>query len=69
MGLLDEKTLGQKLSKLKLSDLVCMTKEEGVIHERLVLNGDKTPEEVYGKDVLEMVDRRFREEMILEELR
>ena len=68
-GLIDEKTLGQKLSKLKLTDLVCMTKEESVKHERLVLNGDKMVEDVYDKDVIEVVDRRFREERILEKLR
>jgi tRNA threonylcarbamoyladenosine dehydratase len=68
-GLIDDKTSGQKLSTIKLSDLVCMTKEEGVKHERLVLNGDKQPEEVYDKSVLEMVDRRFEEEGRLEGFR
>lgn len=42
---------GQKSSNVKMRDLVCMTKEEGVVHEREVIKGSKTPEEMYDKDI------------------
>lgn len=53
---------GQKNSILKRTDLVCMTRQEGDQHFKDVLAGSKTPEEVYGKDVLDLVDRRIAEE-------
>jgi hypothetical protein len=60
---------GQKSSKVKLSDLVCMTKEEATVHEREVLRGSKTPEEVYDKDIVELVETRIREEIGYEKYR
>jgi tRNA A37 threonylcarbamoyladenosine dehydratase len=54
---------GQKSSKVKLSELVCMTKEEAAVHEREVLRGSKTPEEVYDKEIVELVETRIREEI------
>lgn len=66
---LDTSTAKQKLSKLKLNELVVMSREESVKHESLVLKGDKRPEEVYDKDVLDIVTRRFREEEYLERYR
>jgi tRNA threonylcarbamoyladenosine dehydratase len=67
--LFDESMPEQKHSKLKLGDLVCMTREEGLRHEKLVLNGDMNPEEMYDKDVLDMVNSRLREEAILNRYR
>jgi tRNA A37 threonylcarbamoyladenosine dehydratase len=52
----------QKVSRLKLQDLVCMTKEEAATHEKQVLLGGKRPEDVYGQDVLDRVAARLREE-------
>lgn len=65
----EEKIPGQKSSTLKLSDLVLMTKEEAAVHYKEVLTGDKTPEELYDKSVLTLVDRRLEEEKIYEQFR
>ena len=69
-----EKTLnvaveGQKSSTLKLRDLVCMTKEEAVVHEREVIKGSKTPEEMYDKETVELVEARIAEELSYEKYR
>ncbi|KAK3987439.1 hypothetical protein QBC44DRAFT_245989 [Cladorrhinum sp. PSN332] len=48
----------QKSSNLRLRDLVCMTKEEAVRHQKEVLLGDKTLEEVYSPEVIELVQAR-----------
>ena len=53
---------GQKISNLVLGDLVCMTKEEAAVHEKQVLKGQKTSEELYIHKVIEVVERRWREE-------
>ena len=53
---------GQKQANLRLKDLVCMTKEEASAHEKEVLSGGHPPEEVYGQDVLRLVQRRTQEE-------
>lgn len=53
---------GQKLLKWELGDLVCMTKEEAVVHEREVLRGSKRAEDVYGRDIVGVVERRRGEE-------
>lgn len=58
----DRSTTGQKADKLELSDLVCMTKDEMLKHERLVLKEGKAPEEVYDAQVIELVERRQAEE-------
>ena len=60
---------GQKSSKLLLSDLVCVTKEEAVIHEKEVLMGGKAPEEVYESDVVRLVKRRRHEEQYYSQYR
>jgi tRNA A37 threonylcarbamoyladenosine dehydratase len=60
---------GQKMIKLPLTDLVLMTKEEAQKHEKLVLKGDSTPEEVYEPDVLAMVKKRHDEERAYERYR
>ena len=53
---------GQKMSNLKLSDLVLMTKEEAQRHEKEVLKGEKRPEDIYEPDVLDCVRRRREDE-------
>lgn len=60
------KTIGegadqQKWSTLQMSDLVCLTKEEIKIHEKEILKGDKTPEDVYDADTVKKVEARIAE--------
>ena len=52
---------GQKVLPLELKNLVCMTKEEGLSHEREVLVDDKKPEDVYDDAVLKRVKQRTKE--------
>ncbi|KAF2665867.1 hypothetical protein BT63DRAFT_404538 [Microthyrium microscopicum] len=68
-GFFDDSIPGQKLVKLSTSDLVCMTKEEAAQHMKLVLQGDKTPEEVYDQKVCDLVQRRIDEDASLEKYR
>ena len=58
----DEDWEGQKSSRLKLSDLVCMTKEEAAVHERAVLKEGRALEGMYSKEVLDLVKVRQDEE-------
>ncbi|KAI1478220.1 ubiquitin-protein ligase molybdopterin-converting factor [Daldinia eschscholtzii] len=51
----------QKSSNVKLSDLVCMTKEEGIRHDKEVLRGTKQPEEVYDAATVEKVESLLRD--------
>lgn len=60
---------GQRMVRLKLSDLVCMTKEEAQKHESEVLKGDKQPEDLYDDNVLGMVARRQEEEKVFDKYR
>lgn len=53
---------GQKRSKVLLRELVCMTKEEAAFHEREVLKGAKTPEGMYDKETVALVEARMQEE-------
>lgn len=60
------KTIGdgadqQKWTSLRLSDLVCLTKEEVKVHEKQVLKGDKTPEEFYDDETVKRVEARMAE--------
>jgi len=57
---------GQKLARLDLGELVCMTKEECAQHEMEVLIGDSTPEDMYDQEVLKRVEKRFQELKALE---
>ncbi|KAI8958144.1 ubiquitin-protein ligase molybdopterin-converting factor [Daldinia sp. FL1419] len=56
-----EDTEEQKSSNIKLSDLVCMTKEESLRHDKQVLRGDKQPEEIYDAATLEKVEALLRD--------
>jgi hypothetical protein len=60
---------GQKSSTLKLRDLVCMTREEAAVHEREVVKGSKTPEELYDRETVELVEARIQEEIRYEKYR
>jgi len=53
---------GQKYSSLRLDELVCMTRDEASRHEKMVLKGDTMLEDLYSKDVRDLVDRRMQEE-------
>lgn len=60
---------GQKLVAIDWRNLVCMTKEEAVQHEREVLLGSKTVEELYDDKVLQLIDARLKEAEIYERYR
>jgi hypothetical protein len=59
---IDTSVKGQKSSNVQVGELVCMTKDEVAQHEKLVLKGDKTPEEVYDAKVIKLVEERMAEE-------
>ena len=59
---MDKRWDGQKNVHLKLNELVCMTKEEATKHEKKVLREGKSPEDFYDQKVLDMVEKRQREE-------
>ena len=59
---IDEHVPGQKVAKFKLADLVCMTKEEALEHERHVLIEGRPPERVYDEDVITLLKKRREEE-------
>jgi tRNA threonylcarbamoyladenosine dehydratase len=60
---------GQRTMKLKLIDLVCMTKEEAQKHESQVLKGDKEPENLYEAEVLDLFAKRQEEEKAFDKYR
>lgn len=59
----------QKSAKLRLSDLVCMTKNEAVIHLKEVLLGSKSLEDLYDTETIERVERRLKEAETFEKYR
>jgi len=66
---IEEKYPDQKSSILKFTDLVCMTKSEAEKHLKDVLVGDVAPEDMYSKDVVDLVERRLIEEAKYEKYR
>ncbi|OXV08347.1 hypothetical protein Egran_03890 [Elaphomyces granulatus] len=60
---------GQKLLPLKLQDLVCMTKEEALRHEREVFKGGKGVEDVYDETIVNKVRERMEEADMYEKYR
>lgn len=68
-NLVDESIEGQNMSPLKLKELVCMTKEEAKKHEKEVLKGGKSVEEVWGEEVVKRVRDRMEEEEVYERFR
>ncbi|KAK4978440.1 hypothetical protein LTR66_010585 [Elasticomyces elasticus] len=65
----DTSIKNQKASRLDLRDLVLMTKDEARIHEKDVLMGDKTPEDLYDLKILKLVEQRKEEEAQFREAR
>lgn len=55
---------GQKRSTLQLGELVLMTKDESLRHEKEVLKGEKKPEELYDEEVCKLVEKRMEEERV-----
>jgi tRNA threonylcarbamoyladenosine dehydratase len=53
---------GQIFVKLYPHELVCLTKEEAQRHEREILRGDKSPQDIYGPEVIRVVSKRQLEE-------
>lgn len=51
----------QKCSTVRLSDLVCMTKEEAARHEKKIFKGNKSLKEVYDKETIERVEAKRRQ--------
>lgn len=51
----------QKSANLRLRDMVCMTKEEATRHQKEVLLGDKSLEDLYTREVIELVEARQKE--------
>ncbi|OJD24685.1 hypothetical protein ACJ73_03947 [Blastomyces percursus] len=60
---------GQRGARLDLKDLVCMTKEEALRHEREVLKGGKAVEDMYDEKVIRKVEERIREQEVYERYR
>ncbi|TVY33850.1 tRNA threonylcarbamoyladenosine dehydratase [Lachnellula subtilissima] len=60
---------GQKTSKVRLRDLVCMTKEEAAVHEREVVRGAKIPEDLYDTETVQAVEASIKEEISYEKYR
>ena len=65
----DRSVPGQKSDTLQLKDLVLMTKDEAVKHEKDVLKGGKKAEEVWPTKVVEAVESRMKEEELYERYR
>lgn len=53
---------GQKLVRIELGELVCMTKDEALRHEKEVLKGEKEVEDVYDEAAVQRVKTRMRDE-------
>jgi hypothetical protein len=66
---IDTRTPGQKNSTLKMKDLVVMTKEEATKHEKEVLKGHKSLEDVYDAETIGRVNKRMAEEERFERFR
>lgn len=60
---------GQKFIPIALKDLVCLTKEEAIRHEREVLRGGKRPEEVYDEKTVQKAKERMKEAEFYENYR
>lgn len=59
----------QKSSNVKLGDLVCMTKDEALQHEKEVLKGGKEPEELYDATTIERVEAMLKDATAHEQYR
>ena len=68
-ALVNTRTEGQKTTNLKMSNLVCMTKEEAAKHENDILKGGKSLEETYSADIVHRVHQRIQEQRYYEQYR
>lgn len=59
----------QKSSNVKLGDLVCMTKDEALQHEKEVLKAGKKPEELYDAATIERVEAMLKDATAHEQYR
>ena len=66
---IEEDWEGQKRVRLELNELVLTTKEEAAVHEKEILKGGKKIGDIYGQDVIELVEQRRREEKVYENYR
>lgn len=60
---------GQKFIPISLKDLVCLTKEEAIRHEREVLRGGKRPEDIYDEKTVQRAKERMKEAEFYENYR
>ncbi|KAI5791812.1 hypothetical protein EDC01DRAFT_616218 [Geopyxis carbonaria] len=60
---------GESDHRLRIQDIVVMTKEEVKVHEKDVLEGGKPIEDVWGADVVNRVNQRLAEEAVYAKLR
>jgi tRNA A37 threonylcarbamoyladenosine dehydratase len=65
----DESIPGQKSSTLKMNELVLMTKEEAARHEKQVMKGEKSLDDLYDQETIERVSQRMKEEARYERFR
>ena len=65
----DTSVPGQKVSRVNMDDVVCMTKEEAQRHEEQVLKGNTPVEELYDGATLEKIQQRLKEQRELEKYR
>jgi hypothetical protein len=58
----DRRTPGQRADRLNLDQLVCITRDEMLKHEQVVLKEGKAPEALYDREVVELVERRMKDD-------
>lgn len=59
----------QKTANFKLSELVCMTKEEAIRHEREIFKGDKSVEDLYDPETVALVEKKQKQIQAYEQYR
>ncbi|KAF9879600.1 ThiF family protein [Colletotrichum karsti] len=59
----------QKWTNIRFRDLVCMTRDEAIRHEKEYLNGAAKLEDLYAADVIERVEARLEEAAEAEKFR
>ena len=65
----DTRVNGQKCSRLRLGELVCMTKEEVAVHERKVLREGASADDLYEAEIVQRVQKRLEEEWFYDRYR
>lgn len=65
----DTSVEGQKCDRLSMADLVLMTRDEAVRHDRELLRGDKALEDLYDSGTIELVEGRMKEETVYQRYR